>query len=245
MIFSINIFQRQLSKLFLLCGMLILAVQGFAQESSEDSLFSISKGRSFLNLSFSLDQREAQNENQLIREVLDQDRFNLNVNMNGGYAIMDNFMLGLAFGYGRNREDVLQINQDNEEVLTRRVGQDFTLTPNMRNYIPLGNGQFQVFVQTDLRIKYAESLRRDIYETEQDKLESVVFETRLGVSPGMVVFFDRNWAFETSVSLAGLTSKWTRQTLNDDEENQTRIQENSVDLKLNLLALNLGVARYF
>lgn len=227
--------------LFSIC--LFLAKMVEAQEESEDKL--VAKGRGFVSLSFSLDQREAENENQLIRNVLDQDKLNLRVGANGGYAIKDNFVLGLAFGYGRNREDILQLNQDNEEIFVQTVGQEFTFTPNMRNYIPLGEGTFQVFVQTDVRLNFGESLRRTFLEQEQEKLESQFFESRIGVSPGMVIFFDRNWAFETSVGLVGLTSRWTRQTLNNDIDNQTRIVENNINLRLNLLALNLGVARYF
>lgn len=216
-----------------------------AQTNEESDLNLITKGRGFVNLAFSLDQREAENENQFIRDVLDQDRLNYRITSNGGYAIKDNFVLGLGLGYGRNREDLIQINQDGEEVFTRTVGQDFTITPNMRNYVPLGLGKFQVFIQTDLRLNFGESLRRNIFVDEVEKLETEFFQSRVGVSPGLIIFFNRSWAFETSVGLVGLTSRWTTETFNNDTENRTRIQENSVDLQLNLLALNLGVAFYF
>ncbi len=229
--------------LFLISTLCHTSIMAQTNERSDPNL--ITKGRGFVNLAFSLDQREAENENQFIRDVIDQDRLNYRITSNGGYAIKDNFVLGLGLGYGRNREDLIQVNQDGEEVFTRTVGQDFTITPNMRNYIPLGPGKFQVFIQTDLRLNFGESLRRNIFVDEVEKLETEFFQSRVGVSPGLIIFFNRSWAFETSVGLVGLTSRWTTETVNNDTDNRTRIQENSVDLQLNLLELNLGVAFYF
>lgn len=218
---------------------------GQSDTSPADDDKTIKKGRGYISLSFSLDQRNAENESQLFRQVIDQDKLNYRVTTNGGYAIMDNFTLGLGLSYGRKREDVNFLNDDNVEVTSRFLQNDISFIPNMRNYIPLGDGSLQIFVQTDMRFTFSESLRRDFYPDEVDKFESDVFEYRLGVSPGALLFFDRNWAFEVSVGLAGLTSRFTSQILNDDLDNQTRIVKTDIDLRLNLLALNLGVARYF
>jgi ABC-type tungstate transport system substrate-binding protein len=100
-------------------------------------------------------------------------------------------------------------------------------------------------VQTDLRLSLGESLERNFMAMEVEKIEENFTEIKLGVQPGVVLFFTRQWAFEASVGIAGVTSRWTTQTVNDDQANETKIQQSSIDLRLNLLALNLGVAYYF
>ena len=227
----------------LLSGSMLLA-QGSESTPPDSDLF-ITRGRGFLNLTFSLDQKNAENETQLVREVIDQDKLDYRITMAGGYAINDNSTLGMGISYGRQKEDITFINESGEEQTNRSLGQDVSFIPNFRKYIPLNQGNFQVFVQTDLRFTFGESLQRRFYISEIDKLESEFIEIRLGVTPGLALFFTRNWALEASVGLVGLSSKWTEETVNNDTENKTRISENNIDLQINLLSLNLGVAYYF
>ncbi len=209
----------------------------------EDRL--VTKGRVFLSTNFSLDQRNAENEDQLFRQVIDQDRLRYRIRFNSGYAIVDNLTLGLGLSYGREREDITFIDQDGIEVTTNFVQQDISFIPNMRNYIPFGNGTIQILVQTDARFSIFESLQRDFLPDEVNKIERDVFEFRLGVAPGILLFFNRNWAFETTVGLAGLTTRITEEVTNNDEANRTRIVASDIDLQINLLALNLGIGYYF
>lgn len=236
-----------LKRLFCIFSTLLLFAPLFSQENppspKDDKM--ITRGRSFVILSFSLDQRKAENEAQLFRQVIDQDRLNYRVNVNGGYAFKDNLTLGLGLSYGREREDITFFDENGTEVTSRFVRNDISFTPNMRNYVPFGSGTFQIFVQTDMRFTFAESLQRDFFPEEINKIERDVFEYRLGVSPGALLFFDRNWAFEVSVGLAGLTSRVTEEVVNDNEEDKTRIVKTDIELRINLLALNLGVAYYF
>lgn len=238
---------RHLKKLLCALSALLLFTALFGQENlpaPEDNRL-VTKGRGYISLSFSLDQRKAENEAQLFRQVIDQDKVNFRVTTNGGYALNDNFTLGLGLSYGREREDVTFLDDNDTEVTSRLLRNDISFLPNMRNYVPFGNGTFQIFVQTDMRFSFVESLQRDFFPDEIDKIERNVFEYRLGVSPGALLFFDRHWAFEVSVGLAGLTSRITEQVVNDNEDDKTRIVKTDIDLRLNLLALNLGVARYF
>jgi hypothetical protein len=61
---------------------LLLSVVNFesvGQETDEPNDFRVTKGRYFGSLTFSLDQREAENEDQLLRYVIDQDRLNYRI----------------------------------------------------------------------------------------------------------------------------------------------------------------------
>jgi hypothetical protein len=228
-----------------LLGSFLISASAVAQDQTSQEDYTVTKGRGYGVMTFSLDQRDAQNENQLFRQVIDQEKLDYRITASGGYALNNNFTVGLGFSYGRQREDITFINEDEEEVTSRSVGQDVSFIPNIRKYVPLGAGKLQIFVQTDLRFSLGESLQRDFLAAEVEKTEENFTEIRLGVEPGVVLFFTREWAFEASVGIAGVTSRWTTQTVNDDQANEAKIQQSSIDLKLNLLQLNLGVAYYF
>jgi hypothetical protein len=216
-----------------------------AQEAEKETDYGIQKGRFYTSLTFSLNQRSAENEDQLLRQVVDQERLNYRITSNSGYAIKDNMTLGLSLGYGRQKEEITFLDDNDDEITSKRLQQGFSFSPNMRNYIPIGKGQLQILVQTELGFTVGESLERVFYENEVDKIEGDFFEIALGVSPGLVLFFDKNWAFETTVGIAGLSTRIEEEVVNNDEQNRTRIVQNNIDLKINLLALNLGVAFYF
>jgi hypothetical protein len=225
---------------------LIAIINGASQDLvSQQDDFKITKGRYYGSLTFSLSQRKAENEDQLLRQVLDQDRYNYRIVGNGGYAIRDNFTLGLSLGYGQSREDITYLDENNEELNSKRLQRGVSITPNMRNYIPLGQGKLQIFVQSQLGITFGESLQRVYSSDNVDKIEGDFIEFDVGVSPGVVLFFTRNWAFETRINVAGLSTRIEEEVINNDESNRRRIEETKVDLKLNLLELNLGVAFYF
>jgi hypothetical protein len=228
-----------------LLGSFFISASAFAQGAASQEDYTITKGRAYGVITFSLDQRDAQNENQLLRQVIDQDKLDYRIVASGGYALKNNFTLGMGFSYGRQRQDITFLNEDDEEITSKSVGQDVSFIPNIRKYVPLGAGKLQIFVQTDLRLSLGESLQRDFLFAEVEKIEENFTEVRLGVQPGVVLFFTREWAFEASVGVAGVTSRWTTKTINDDQANETKIQQSSIDLKLNLLQLNLGVAYYF
>jgi hypothetical protein len=219
------------------------ALWTFGQGAEDD--YVISKGRYFTTLTFSLNQRQAENEDQLLRFVIDQDRLNYRIVGSGGYAIKDNLTVGLGVGYGRQREEITFEDENGEEVTTKRLQQGLSVVPTFRNYVSLGEGKLQILVQTELGFTFGESLQRNFSANEVDKIEGNFFEGRLGVSPGVVLFFDRHWAFETTVGLAGLSVRVEEEVTNDMEDDKQRVVQSGIDLQLNLLQLNLGVAYYF
>ncbi len=219
---------------------------GYSQDLNIDSNdFIIRKGRYYGSLTFSLNQRKAENEDQLVRQVIDQNRYTYRIIGNAGYAIKDNMTLGMSMGYGRQKEEITYLGENDEEITSNLLEQGFSIAPNMRNYIPIGKGQLQIFVQSELGFTFGESLQRIRFTQDQDKIEGEFFELNLGVSPGLLLFFDRHWAFEASVGIAGLSTRIEEEVVNDDQENRQRIEQTSIDLKINLLELGLGVSFYF
>ena len=233
---------RIIIKVIAVLMMILISSHSYAQEAHDEYL--MSKGRMFSTLTFSMDQRKAENEDQLIRFVVDQNRFNYRIVGSGGIAVMDNLTLGLGVGYGRQREDITFLDENDEEITTKRIQQGLALVPTMRTYVPLGKGRLQILVQTELNLTIGESLQRNYYTNDVDKIRSDFFESQLGVSPGAILFFNRNWAFETTVGLAGISLRYEEEITNNDTGNSQKVLQSGVDLQLNLLQLNLGVAYY-
>jgi hypothetical protein len=225
------------------CALISAKISAQSLSDTEED-FTVKKGRLYYSLSFSLDQRKAENEDQLLRQVINQDKYDYRVIGNIGYAIKDNMTLGLAGGYGRLKEEITFLDDNDDEVTSKRIEQGFSIVPNMRNYIPLGKGRLQVLIQTELGITVGESLERVFYTNEIDRIDGNFLEVNLGVNPGLLLFFDKNWAFEVTVGAAGLTTRIDESTLNNDEANKERVESTSIDLRLNILQLNLGVAFY-
>lgn len=234
-------------KISLTLVILLFCTLAFSQETEtqDEDYFKVHKGRFYTSLNFSLNAREAENEDQLLRQVVDQDKLEYRVIVDGGYVVKDNLTLGLSAAYGRLREEITTLDENGNNVTSKKLEQGLSLAPTMRNYIPIGKGQFQILVQTELGVTKGESLQRIFRTDDIDKVEGEFIEIGLGVSPGLVLFFDRHWAFETTVGIAGFSTRIEEEVTNDDEENRQRVVESGVDLRLNLLQLKLGVAYYF
>lgn len=216
-----------------------------AEGKTNENDFRITKGRYYGSLTFSLDSRKSENEDQLIRQVVDQNKYDYRISGNGGYAIKDNMTLGLSAGYGRAKEEITFVDENGENITSKSLQQGLSLAPNMRNYIPIGKGQLQILIQTELNLTIGESLQRTFRKDDIEKVEGNFLDLKLGVSPGVILFFDKHWAFETTVGIAGLSMRIEKETTNGDRDNRQKVVQTGVDLKLNLLQLNLGVARYF
>jgi hypothetical protein len=226
--------------------LLLSTLYGFGQESdTTQNPYLIRKGRIYGTLSLSMDQRSSQNEDQLIRYIEDQNKFNFEILSGAGMALRDNLTVGLRFGYGRQREDITFLNDNGESVTSKSVTQGYSVVPTMRNYIPLGTGRIQVLVQTELRLGFGESLTRNYEPNNVSKIETRYFEAGLGVNPGAVLFFDEHWTFETTVGIVGATARYNEKVTDNDDAGKQQTLTSGIDLRLNLLNLNLGIAYYF
>ncbi|WP_042248105.1 autotransporter outer membrane beta-barrel domain-containing protein [Jejuia pallidilutea] len=236
-------------KLQLACSLILIlcTTRAYCQDSINLEVidYKINKGRFYSSLNFSLDQRNAENENQLIRQVIDQNKYDYTITANAGFAIKDNLTLGFSAGYGRAKEVITFLDQDDMEVQSNLLEQSFSFLPNLRQYIPIGEGRLQIIVQTQLGFTFGESLQRDFMMNDVNKIETDFIDFQLGINPGLVLFFNRNWALETTVGVAGFSARLDEKTVNNDVDAQEKVQTTNIDLKLNLLELSLGVAYYF
>lgn len=225
-------------KQYMLIFLAMLTATGLKAQTEIDSSMLLSKSRLYMIPTFSVSNRDAINDQQLLRLVHDQYRLEWEIDMNVGYFVKDNFSVGAQLSYSQNQEDITYTS-DNNRVTERSFGQGMTFSPNIRNYF--GN-RVKVFNQTGIIFKVGEELKRVYNETDEDKIKSDYFEIGIGIQPGIAFFIDRVASVEASINLLGWNTKIEKSITNDDEE--SRVITNDVSFSINVLSLNIGVGIY-
>lgn len=215
------------------------AQQSIKAQTEIDSAFLLSKSRLFIIPTFSVSNRIAENDQQLIRLVDDQYRLEWEVDMNVGYFVKDNFSVGAQLSYSQAQEEIT-FTQDNKQTTQNSFGHTVTFSPNIRNYY--GPGRLKVFNQTGLIFQVGDELKRIYNEEDEDKIRSKVVEFGIGIQPGLAFFFDRIASVEASINLLGWTTRIEESIKNDVEK--SRVVTNDVNFSINVLSLKIGIGIY-
>ena len=214
---------------------------GLYAQSKSDSLYFLEKGRLFISPTFSINNRTADNEEQLLRFVENQNKVDWNVDINVGYFIKDDFTIGAQLSYAFLSEEIEYL-VDGETSVVKTFGQAITFSPNIRNYF--GNGRLKIFNQTNVNFSYGEKLKRVYKETDEDKIKTQELNFGIGIQPGIAFFVSDMVAVEASLNLLGWHATITESVTNDNEEEKSRVFESNVDFSVNLLTLNIGIGIY-
>jgi hypothetical protein len=204
----------------------------------------ITKGTMFSSLTFSAGSREAENENQLLYYVVDQDKSNLEIRLDPGYVIRENLAVGLGLLYGYNKENRLQRNSDGTLTDYRSYQRNFALRPYVKNFIPLGNShKFYVVIPTELQFGSGSRVQESLTNGILTRTYSSTFYYGLEMRPGLLAFIVENFGFEVNVGAFGLSSSIEK--IKKTNEPDGEVKNNDLSLRINLLQLSFGFAAYF
>lgn len=229
--------------LFLLCG---IAVYGQEQESKQSvgNFTPLEKGFAFIGLTGGASKRTSANEDILITKIIDRQKDGFYVQANGGYFLSKTFAVGANMKYDWGNLD--QQLEDTDGVITTVKEAKSSLGGGffIKNYIPITpNGRFNLFNVVGLGI----SVENKVSEQTTNAILSRYFTKtntyNLAINPGIQVFIIKGFATEVGVNLAGLTHTEKRTTLNQEE--RTKIINSELDLKLNILSLNISFFYFF
>lgn len=226
-------------KLFIVCALVVLVLPSFAQDTV---VVDLNKGRMYTGLTFSVASRQMTNDDQLIRVVSEGHTSSYAINQNTGYFVKKDFSLGLILGFTQSLQD-LKYLADGVNYHEQRESIGWTVAPNMRNYLSLGNKRFRLFNQTALTVSKSDGLRRLKYESTQERYRTEAWEFGLGFTPGMSAFISEGLAVEVGANVLGLTSRIDRTYPNDDEVQE--VVTNNVDFKISVLSLYFGLTFYY
>ena len=166
-----------------------------------------------------------------------------------GYAVRDNMVVGVKFGYSRNllRVDNGGLSIGGDSGISLNVDNYYSLKHTYegsmfwRQYIPFGNNRrFALFSEAQLifggsQAKYvAHEPVKGTYET--------TFSTTLNFTPGIAAFITNDIALELNVGVMGITFQTVRQIHNQVATGKRN--ESLMNFKINLLSIGLGLAIY-
>lgn len=227
--------------LFLSVILLIGSYNVLLAQSETDSIYFLSKGRLFISPTFSVNNRTAVNDDQLLRFVEDQNRLEWDIDINVGYFIKDNFSAGAQLSYQFSREDITYV-ADSKEITEQSYGQGITFSPNIRNYF--GLGKLKIFNQTNINFSYGEELKRIYREDDEDKIRTKELNFGIGIQPGLAFFVSDVVAVEASLKLLGWESSIRESTINDNEDEKSKVTTNDVNFSVDILTLHIGIGIY-
>lgn len=198
----------------------------------------------YLGLAFSLDDQQRVNTKGIIQDVINGDNLKYNVLLKGGFYSGKYNMIGVNVGYFQNGFNGV-VFQDPDTIQSNNLTRGFSVVPNLRTSIPLtANQRLSFFVELDLVFDYSTTLSRQTQNIDDiTKSYSTQYGLGVGISPGITFFAMEAFAFEIQLNVAGYKINVTDTDYNGLEQSRD-IQQN-INLDINFLTLDLGLAYYF
>jgi hypothetical protein len=232
-------------RLFLVTILLFWAAPIFAQSALfENGNSSLTKGNVLISTTFSINHDQGENQSRLIQNLDKTYSLDWDITLRSGYFIKDNFAVGGFFKYSSSKNQLSYTN-DNGNVTDENLERAYSIAPFIRNYIPLGNGRFCLFNETNLQFTYGSSVRQIDEIDDLSRTVGQTYRIKLGIQPGVAAFITKNISFEVGTSLLGLSSSYSTTITNGDEDGKGYDFSNDVSFKIDLLSLFLGVTFYF
>lgn len=227
----------------------ILVFFGFVPKSLSQSTTSnssdipIKKGMWFSSLSLSASSKQAENERQLFATYLNESRSSFLIRLDPGYVIKDNLGIGLGLLYGSTEDISTQQASDGVISDVKLAERRMAFRPYIKNFIPLGtSNRFYIIIPTELQIGYGSQLKEVTTNQVLTRTHSNTIYYGLEMRPGMLVFVHKNFGFEVNVGAFGLSNSVSRGTATNLPD--SKVVNNDLSLKINLLELALGFSIY-
>lgn len=202
------------------------------------------KGTWFAGGTVSAGNRSAENENQLFAYVVNQEKWNVEFRIDGGYLYKKNLAVGMGLLYGRTKEDITSKNTDGIFTHKKVAGEYYAFRPFIKNFVPLGqSNQFYVVIPTELQLGFGNKLTESVTDNVLTRTYTNSTYYGLAMRPGILVFIQHNFGFEVNVGAFGISNSSEKSTTTNQPD--TRVKTNDLDLKINILSLSLGFTAYF
>lgn len=231
-----------LSIQLLFFGQLATAQSTSATEISP--FIKLEKGLAFIGITGGANTRTSQNENILIANIIDKKKDGFNIQANGGYFFSKSFAVGTALKYDWAKINQIIENTDGVPTFVKEAKSSLGGNFFIKNYIPITpNGRFNLFNVVSLGMTRENKVTENTSNAILNRYYTITNHFNLGINPGIQVFIIKGFATEVGVNLAGLSHTYKKTTVNEVEN--TVIKSNDLDLKLNILSLNISFFYFF
>ncbi|MEN9570481.1 MAG: hypothetical protein RL172_1712 [Bacteroidota bacterium] len=224
-----------------------LSAAAFAQQNNTDAAsdgVAMDKGTWFSTLTFSLSTRRAENDNTIFVNYVSQKRNSWSVRGDGGFIFKKNVGVGMGFSYGQTRENNVVTASDGASTSNQLYSNNFTARPFVKNFIPLGEkNRLYIINQTEIQLSFEHSIRESVSNDILTRKYSNKQTYGIGFRPGLLLFIQKNFAFETTVDVFGLQRSIEKTTTTGQPD--SKVVKSDADLKIDILKLAFGFSLYF
>ncbi len=162
-----------------------------------------------------------------------------------GYAIKDNTVVGLKFGYSRisGGIDNLALNIEDLDIALKDIkytDDSYSFSLFHRSYIGLDpKGLFGLFNETTLGYSTGSTrFSRGADETLK-YTDTSINQLKVGINPGIAIFIMPNVGAEVSFGVAGFTYNWEKRKKSSGETGKRT--NSGANFKINLFNINIGL----
>jgi hypothetical protein len=204
----------------------------------------LNKGNIMLGGTLGLDLRAAENQDQLLRIALNENTDRFNLRLDGAYAYRDDTFFGVGFLWGvTNREGDYEDPNSGDVSNIKFHSTSYSLRPFVKNHLPLSpSKRFNLVVQTEIGFAIDQSLEEVTTGDIVTRKNTREWGIGIGMRPGMLAFVMKNFAVEASVNVAGVGFRVT--DIKETGKPDVNVRSAELDLKIDLLQLNLGFITY-
>ena len=162
-----------------------------------------------------------------------------------GYAVKDNMVLGLKFGYSRISGGIgnLALNVEDLDISLKDIkytDDSYSFSVFHRSYIGLdGKGLFGLFNETTLGYNTGSSRFSRGADDTLKYTDSTINQLHVGINPGIAIFIMPNVGAEVSFGVAGFTYNWEKQKKSTGETGKRT--NSGANFKINLFNINIGI----
>jgi len=204
----------------------------------------LNKGDAFVGGTLSLNSKETVNKNALVLNIDDEQSNVISLGVDGGYALKDNFFIGLGVAYGQTTKRGHYTDSEDIQKYTQAYTNKMEFRPFIKNYVPLGpSRRFNIITQTELSFALQQSISESLVDNEITRTLSKKYVAGIGIRPGISVFVIDNFAIETTVNVAGINYSYEKSETTN--QTPTVVKQGLIDLKIDIIQLNLGFFVYF
>lgn len=162
-----------------------------------------------------------------------------------GYAIKDNTVVGLKFGYSRISGGLNNLSLSIEDLDLslkdiKYTDDSYSFSLFHRSYIGLDpKGLFGLFNETTLGYSTGSTrFSRGVDETLK-YTDTSINQLKVGINPGIAIFIMPNVGAEVSFGVAGFTYNWEKQKKSSGETGKRT--NSGANFKINLFNINIGL----
>ena len=191
----------------------------------------------------SLKLKNTNDVDQLIKYVEQNETYEFVVRVDAAYAFADQNFVGVALSYGQAGRSGVFLNSDDEIYTEDFYGNLYSFCPLLKNLTPLDkNGRFNIITQIEFKNQIEQGVKQTVLNEALTRKQTVKYTGLLGIRPGISIFVLNNVAFETTLNVAGV--EYSFEKTKTTNQSDARTESASIDFKIDVLQLNIGIFVY-